>query len=249
MAEETEDKRARHRSPGYPTVSLMEAVERVGKLYDADGKAGAPIETALKHIGFAKAHGQAHSVLSALKKFGLVSGGNGRIVPTQRAIEILKLPESDARRAQALKDAVSSPGIYRELIDQYRETGLPGDDSLAAELEVSKGFNPNAVQGFVADFKASLEFAGITDLDALESEAEADDMPEPARIEPETGLKSNIKEAFVRHHSGSIPQISTPVGTDGDTVVFAQVQFNAALKKEYVTTLKKYLDYLETTLQ
>src|SRR5271170_7642360 len=110
--EAAEDKKPRHRSPNYPTVGLREAVARVRKLYEADGKAGAPAELAAVHIGFAKPHGQALSVLAALKKFGLVSEVNGRWVPTQRAIEILNLQESDERRHSALQDAALSPDIY-----------------------------------------------------------------------------------------------------------------------------------------
>jgi hypothetical protein len=37
--------------------------------YDADKRAGAPIDAALKHMGFSTKHGQALAVLSALKKF------------------------------------------------------------------------------------------------------------------------------------------------------------------------------------
>src|SRR5690349_9992358 len=70
------DKKSRHRSPAYPAVGLREAVERAKKFYSVDRKAGAPPEIAVKHMGFATAHGQAMSVLAALKKFGLVSDVN-----------------------------------------------------------------------------------------------------------------------------------------------------------------------------
>jgi hypothetical protein len=42
--------------------------------------------------------------------------------------------------------------------------------------------------------------------------------------------------------------ISTPVGKDEDRVVFAHVRFDAEIRKEFVASLKKYLEYLETTL-
>jgi hypothetical protein len=42
---------------------------------------------------------------------------------------------------------------------------------------------------------------------------------------------------------------STPVGKDEDRVVFAHVRFDSGIRKEFVVSLKKYLDYLETTLQ
>ena len=96
-------KKERQRSPNYPAVGLREAVERVRKLYEKDGKAGAPPEIAAKHIGYSSAHGQAMSVLANIKKFGLVSDTGGRLAPTQAALEIINLPDSDVRRQKALQ--------------------------------------------------------------------------------------------------------------------------------------------------
>ena len=167
MATEEREQKKRQRSPNYPAVGLREAVERVGKLYELDGKAGAPPEIAAKHIGFGTAHGQAMAVLSALKKFGLVAEDNGRIVPSQRAIEIIVLEPGDPRRTQALTQAVLSPHIYKQLIGEHRETGFPADDTLKRELVAYKRFNPKAVGSFVKDLKDSLEFAGLSDLAVL----------------------------------------------------------------------------------
>jgi hypothetical protein len=175
-----ESKKPRHRSPAYPTVGLREAVARVRKLYEADGKAGAPAELAAVHIGFAKPHGQAMSVLAALKKFGLVSEVNGRWVPTQRAIEILNLPESDERRQRALRDAALSPSIYRQLVKAHQETGWPKNDVLESELVTYRNFNPNSVGDFVKDLKDSLELTGLSDLSALELGDEED--PDVAEV-------------------------------------------------------------------
>jgi hypothetical protein len=164
---QVEVKRGRQRSPNYPAISLREAVERVGKLYAADKKAGSPVDAALIHMGFSGRNGKAMTVLSALRKFGLVEDAGGRIAPTQRAIEILVLPEGDDRRTVALHDSALSPEIFRELYEQYRESGIPSDATLRSELIAYKGFNPNAVGDFVADFRDSLDFAGLTTDGAL----------------------------------------------------------------------------------
>jgi hypothetical protein len=63
--------KSRQRSPNYPAIGLRAAIEKVRLLYDADKKAGAPIDVALSHMGFSKRHGQAMTILSALKKFRL----------------------------------------------------------------------------------------------------------------------------------------------------------------------------------
>lgn len=168
------EKKVRQRSPNYPTVGLEEALVRVGNLFREDGRAAVSSEIAAKHIGYATAHGQAYSVLSALKKFGLLNEDNGKVSLSQRAIELLNLPANDPRRAQALKDAALSPPIYKELVETHAKTGLPGDEALEAELVTYKSFNPKAVGSFVKDFRATLEFAGLSDFSMLRSEVKGE---------------------------------------------------------------------------
>ena len=158
----------RHRSPGYPAVGLRDAIQRSDKIYKADGRAGSPRAAALEHMGFSKAHGQALTVLSALKKFGLVEEKDGSIALTPRAIDILVRPEGDERRCQAIKTAALGPDIYRQLIEAH-PSGLPSDTSLKAELIADRDFNPNVVDGFLKDFRDTLDFAGLADSTVLES--------------------------------------------------------------------------------
>jgi len=176
MGVENAPKKKRHRSPNYPAVSLEKAVEYVKNLYKVDGRAGSPREAALKHMGFSKAHASALIVLSALKKFGLVEEKHGRVELTSRALNILVRPDTDPQRAEALREAVKAPTIYKELITQYAG-GLPSDESLKVELIVNKGFNPSAVRRFIRDFRKSLEFAGLSNEDLVESSV-GDEMPQ-----------------------------------------------------------------------
>jgi len=254
------EKAKRHRSPSYPTIGLRESVDRLDKFYKVAGKAGAPPEIAVKHMGYSTAHGQALSALSALKKFGLVAEANSRIVPTQRAIEILNLREEDPRRAQALKDAALAPPIYHQLIAENPD-GIPVDDALESELVTYKNFNPNAVRGFVKDFKDSLVYAGISDMAVLGLDLEeAESEMQVATEETPTLVSSKTSHAPTRppNMEGIRPapqaarateEISTPVGRDEDRVIFAHVRFDSNIRKEFVASLKKYLEYLETTLQ
>jgi len=101
----------------------------------------------------------------------LVDPVKDRLVPSHRAMEIINLPEDDPRRIQALKDAALSPSIYRELVDKHRDTGFPKDDVLQSELVTYKDFNRNSVAGFVKDFKDTLDFAGLTEIDELKSQS------------------------------------------------------------------------------
>jgi hypothetical protein len=238
--ETTDDaKKSRHRSPNYPAVGLREAMVRVEALYDADKKAGAPIDSALKHMGFTSRHGKAMAVLSALKKFGLVEDVGGRIIPTKRAIEIIVLSEDDPRRLTALREAALGPDIYRELVDQFKDSGMPSDQSLMAELEAYKGFNPNAVEEFVADFRDSLNFAGLTKEGELSSVVEDD-------LSPMTETRST-PTAKVPAPAGTM--IFTPPPSASKTYTwplsgnaYANLQIQGGHEVEDLELIKEYLD-------
>jgi len=165
------DKKKRQRSPNYPAVGLNEAIERLNNFMSVDGRAGAPPEMAARHLGFTSAHGGAMSVLAALKRFGLVEDKDGRIVPTQRGIEINSLPATHERRIKAIREAALAPPIYADLIEQYRATGLPHDETLEGELKADRGFNPNGVRDFIKGFRDTLEFAGLSNLKVLNSDS------------------------------------------------------------------------------
>lgn len=183
---DADDKPGRNRSPNYPAVSLPNAVDRVRALIEKDGKAGAPMEAAAKHIGFSGAHGTARTVLSALKKFGLTGDQRGRVVPTQLAVDIINFPPESPRCRAAKQAAALSPQIYKMLVDEYAELGdMPSPESLKPELVADMGFNPKAVDAFISDFFESLQYAGLLDGNRLllsdEQQTVAPSRPESQR--------------------------------------------------------------------
>jgi hypothetical protein len=242
-----DDGKKRHRSPSYPAVGLREAVERVRSMYQKGGKAGAPPKIAAVHIGFQTPHGQAMSVLAALKKFGLLEEAKDRLVPTQRAIEILHLPENDARRAQALKEAALDPPIYKELAEQHRTTGLPADDVLQSELKTYRDFNPNAVASFVKDFKDSLEFAGLSENGTLKLEPMATTTPTEEQKGPQpiaSQAFSNVFEDF-KKSTGQMTVRRYPLDISIPRNLRAELAISGEeLRKEDLERLKKQLDRL-----
>ncbi|HUY91538.1 MAG TPA: hypothetical protein VMV10_22550 [Pirellulales bacterium] len=175
------------RSPRGPSISLAEAVVKTKAIYDADKTAGSPVDAALKHMGYKSRSGPATAALGALKRFGLVESRNGRLVPTARAVSIICLPETDRRRIVALKEAALAPGIYRELFDKYRETGMPSLESLKHELILDGRFNHNAVNRIAEDFVSSFKYAGLTDdSGAIVPEEPPEPLPPPPSTRPVT---------------------------------------------------------------
>lgn len=256
------ERRTRHRSPNYPGIGLRAAISKIEALYREDKLAASPKMAALRHMGFDKAHGEAGRVVSALKGFGLIDEIDERIKLTQRAINIVARGDNDPQRTAALRDAALGPEIYRQLLKEYKDTGLPSDQTLKSELIASKGFNPNAVDVLVRDFKDTLKFAGLSDTEMVDLSLD-DNTGEEAEVpanggekmesiidERTTVVRPSAPPPVAQKQSLPLPnEIATPVGKETDgRVVFARVRFDSDLRKEFVASLKKYLDYLESTL-
>lgn len=242
-----EQAKKRHRSPNYPAVGLAEALERTKRFFDVDGKAGAPTETAAKHIGFASAHGAALSVLAALKSFGLLEDKSGRIVPTQRAVELLHLQEQDPRRIRALRDAALAPAIYRALIEQYRDTGLPSDETLRAELVAYRDFNPKSVNDFLKGFRQTLDFAGLSDLSVIESEPEMATEQVQTESRPKLAPQIRPKDAaeFERQVQTTIPGMVERWTLSVHRGVKAELKLFGEVRKEDIRRLRQQIEFLE----
>jgi hypothetical protein len=151
----------------------------------------------------------------------------------------------------AATDAARHPVLFRELLEE-NPNGLPSDTGLRSDL-LKRGFNPDAIAEVVSTVRNTMSFASG---ETVYNENTEEEMPELQAAEESQGFKSKSHHGEPRLPQSAIGvppvrsgEISTPVGKDGDRVVFAVVRFDAGIRKEFVASLKKYLDYLETTLQ
>ena len=245
-------KRSRTRSPNYPAVNLENAVERAKRLYEADGRAGAPRDAALRHIGFASAHGQAMTVLSALMKFGLIEDRGNRIVPTDLAVDIIEFPTGHERHDVAVREAALRPAIYRELVEQHAAVArLPSDQSLKPELIADKKFNPKVVEGFIDDFRRSLEFAGLLDGNTLKLSQTSS--PDGARdglvpiVEPKS---QSVDDIFTQFSQGWKEPPSKRTTMPTDAVNLQVLEADGSIRVVSVPPLSEYaFDFLKTLLE
>lgn len=141
---------ARIRSPNYPSISLTDAIGRVGQLFERERQHWATKEVAIKGMGYGSINGASLSAISAAEKYGLVERdkkNNYRVTP--RAIAILH-PHSQDEKLDALADAIRAPALFSELLKEF-EFPLPSDDNLRAYL-VRRGFSevslPSVIQAF-----------------------------------------------------------------------------------------------------
>jgi hypothetical protein len=153
------------RSVNYPFVTLEVAAERARELWASVGTNKVPIPTAGAAWGYAEKSSGLRSTVSALKQYGLLQdigeGGKRRVRLTDRAVDILiEAPDSPKHR-DALKAAVLSPKIYREIFDRF-PGGFPAQDhAISSFLLRERRFNRKSVTRFIAGLRADIQFAGV----------------------------------------------------------------------------------------
>lgn len=262
MATETssEDKRFIGRSPAYPFIPLDKALVRAGELRKAIGKADTRAMSAVHHWGYGPKSSGGIQTVAALKHFGLlVDEGNNedrRVRLTEMALRILldDRPNSQERQALIQKSALM-PKVHQELWERWGRE-LPVDAELRHYLIWDRLFNENGARDLIAEYKATLEFAGLFGSDTM-SPAEADKLSSATEREMNP-MEQIVRDALAlgpRFAGGEAsPQQSTPVAEGTSSLVLyndriritADVDLDGA--KDLMRKLQKRIDLLEEEL-
>lgn len=164
----------RTRSPAYPAIALPQAMDLLGVIFRSFQSHAAPMEAIGEALGM-KAGGSSLNVrLAALKKYGLIeesedaksAGKTYRISALGK--DLVLLPQSLPEHAEALRKAALMPVIYESLWTRFGPE-LPADSLIRSYLVRDRNFNAHQVDGAIADFRATIEYAGL----AMEAPAAA----------------------------------------------------------------------------
>ena len=183
----------RQRSPSYPTLTLEQAIEMVGKLHKASRTNVISRETAARDMGYSGLTGRSLTVIASLAQYGLVEkAGKGDIKVTRRAVEILH-PVEEAHRAEAIIEASLAPGLFRTLHERFPE-GVPSANALRSFM-VQSDFNDVAIGPAIAAFLETNAFAEKTKESERTGPGRAD--AEESLSQPPT-KEDHVMEAAVR---------------------------------------------------
>lgn len=235
----------RQRSPSYPSLSLEQAIDLVGKLHKANRTSVVSRETAALDMGYAGLTGRSLTVLGSLAQYGLIEkAGKGDIKVTRRAVEILH-PIEDVHRAEAIAEAAHSPALFRILHERFPE-GVPSENALRSFL-IQHGFNDVALGPAISAFKETNAFAA----DAKESGRTGPDTQEPeeswsppAKEEKVTpAIEAAPPSAFRALPPGEAELNRITMNIDGDRVLLGGVFDLKGLRllEKKIITLKALL--------
>jgi hypothetical protein len=160
----------KHRSPNYPLIGLEKALERARTIQDQARNHFAPINVVYQLWKYKTGLGD--QTLAALKAFGLaeIKGEKGarQVRLTEAAQRILG---NALNRDELLKNSALRPELHRELWQKYNGD-LPADSIIRNYLvfeRLDRKFNKETVDGFIAQFRATIAFAKITLSDKVDN--------------------------------------------------------------------------------
>lgn len=161
---------SRTRSPGYPSISLRQAIELSKKIHDHDRTNPIDREAAAKNIGYSGITGASAKALADLAHYGLVErAGKGSLRVAQLAVDIL-YPVSEAARQDALEVAATNPDLFAAIRASFPD-GVPSDNNLRGYLmrqSFASAAIPYAIKSYTETARLLVEAAGN------ESHGEAD---------------------------------------------------------------------------
>jgi hypothetical protein len=191
----------RVRSPSFPFISLREAVDRARAFFREEKQHAAPPQVAATYWGYSslKSSG-APRTIAALRAYGLLEGED-EIRLTDRALALLRDETPDAEKRRLLQDAARLPPAHRVVWGRFG-ADLPSDATLSSFLVERLGFNPDSVEGFLRNYRETIEFAGLT-ADAAQGTAAPPPSPSPAP-EPPAAALLELTERFPLMDGGKL---------------------------------------------
>ena len=171
----------RTRSPSYPAVSLPDGLEDLQRIFSQIQHHPAPLEALGAALDMKPGGSALNGRLSALKKFGLLEeiegtkGANKSYRVTRLGKDLVLHSKDSEEFGAAARQAALLPVIYAALWSHFGPV-LPSNALLKTHLVRERNFNAHQVDGAIADFRATVDFAGLTG--KVEEPAAADIAPE-----------------------------------------------------------------------
>lgn len=182
--------KATGRSAAYPWIDLEGAVARLDQFWKEEKTYEVPIGSAFKHWGYGAKSSGARLTLAAMLSYGFLAdkGSNEKRTAkiTKLGIEVVMAPSPEAK-IKALKIAAQKPRAFASLLKDMDPQNLPSDQTLAHILVTQRGFNPNATETFIKNFKRTIQYAKLEKSDILSAVE-----PTQAQVDGDGGLQGKV---------------------------------------------------------
>ena len=240
---------ARMRSPSYPSVSLMEAIDLTRKIFDKSRTNIVDREAAAKDMGYSGITGRSLTELAALIQFDLLEkAGKGGVRVSQTFKDIAHGLTDEVKKSALLK-AGTAPDLYQDLMERFPD-GPPSDNALRSYL-IQRDFADvaigPAVSSFLETYRA-LEDANVFDShgpgDGDEPESPAQPVQPENPMQPQTPLSGTAAAIMAQGQLATDILNKINMNIQGD-----RVHVNALLDFNGLLLLEKKIEGLKALLE
>ena len=153
------------RSPSYPSLTVQDAIKQARALQASEGDYAAPLTSALRAWGYSHKSSAGRQTLATMKYYGLIDiAGDGdarkiKVSDIARRI-ILDEREDETEKRQLIRKVALTPSAHKALFEEY-PTGLASDGTVNYFLVHEQGFNPDAANELIAEFKETSSYSGL----------------------------------------------------------------------------------------
>jgi hypothetical protein len=148
---------AKMRSPNYPSVGLRDALLRVRGLWGKEKRTPVDYAVAAEAIGYGGLNGPSRSMLSSMKKYGLIESDDRTVRVSDLALRILH-PANDQEALEAVREAALKPELFGDLYHTHRDAS---DAALRSHLITKLGFSEVGARQVIKAFRDTLSISSL----------------------------------------------------------------------------------------
>jgi hypothetical protein len=178
------DKKARERSPNYPSIGLRRAIELAKIFWEHDRRQLVLVARAITNLGFGAKSSTGPLAISAMVKYGLFDtegkGDTRRVRLTDLAISLLNPSSQNAD--QLLKQAALMPGIHTKLWEKFGADGA-SEGTIRDYLTFDLHFTEQAANALIEEYLDTIRFARLVEGDMLITTEQDEEPPELKQAE------------------------------------------------------------------
>lgn len=188
----------------FPFINLQKAVERAKLLFDADQR-GREIaaSAAFDVLGYSGKSSGGFQTIAALKSYGLLKAGEGKIALSDDALRYFRDERQD-EKVKLLKQFALKPNLISALWPEWGASP-PADTVARSHLKTEVGLNDQSARSLLAIYKENIAFAELKGGDKVSVQHRE----QAAETEDETPNLVMVGE-YVRWTSGGVEQFATP---------------------------------------
>ena len=250
MAEESH--KTKDRSPNFPFISLVRAVQRAEQIFNKEKRGLAPYSVIATHWDYSPTSSGALQTAAALKSYGLIeeegSGASRKLRLSDMALRIiLDKREDGSERLSYLRRAALMPPVAMEISKKFAD-GF-SDANLNHYLVVERGFSQANAIKVVEIIKHNQKFVGSSPQDSKSNDDEIqyeEHIGVASMTTPQSIIQTASAGAVALPNIAAVPMKQERVIAPDAEVL---LQFHGAPTWETYDFLEKYIALRKSVLK